>query len=148
MPITVYYRTMQSNEKQRPKVGVGVIIVNNDKVLLGKRKNAHGNGTWAFPGGHLEFGETWEACALRETEEEVGVKISNPLFVVATNDIFTGEDEGKHYVTIYLRAEYLGGEPEIKEPEKWETWEWFDWDALPKPLFLPIEHLLASGYRL
>jgi 8-oxo-dGTP diphosphatase len=36
----------------RPKVGVGVCIVKDNKVLLGKRKNSHGDGTWAFPGGH------------------------------------------------------------------------------------------------
>jgi len=43
---------------ERPKVGVGVIIVKNNKILFGKRKNAHGEGSWSFPGGHLEFKES------------------------------------------------------------------------------------------
>ena len=54
-------------EKQ-VRVGVGVIIRKNDQVLLGERKGAHGEGTWAFPGGHLEFGETLVECSLRAYE--------------------------------------------------------------------------------
>ena len=51
----------------RPKVGVGVIVVKEGKVLLQRRRGAHGEGTWGFPGGHLEFKESWEECAKRET---------------------------------------------------------------------------------
>lgn len=47
-----------------PKVGVCVFIIKDDKILLGKRKNSHGGLTWAPPGGHLEFGETPEECAM------------------------------------------------------------------------------------
>lgn len=39
--------------KNRPKVGLGVFIMKDGKVLLGKRKNAHGDDDWCFPGGHL-----------------------------------------------------------------------------------------------
>ena len=49
-----------------PRAGVGVVITRGDKVLLLPRKNVHGEGTWSTPGGHLEFGETLEACAVRE----------------------------------------------------------------------------------
>lgn len=131
---------------KRPKVGLGVIISKDGKVLLGKRKNAHGHGTWGFPGGHLEFGETFAECAYRETLEEAGIQISEPQFVTATNDIILDED--KHYVTIYLKAEYLGGELKNLEPHKLEGWQWFAWEQLPEPLFLPIKNLRASGFSL
>lgn len=39
-----------------PKVGIGVIVRKDNQILLGKRKNSHGDGCWAFPGGHLEYG--------------------------------------------------------------------------------------------
>ena len=42
----------------RSKVGIGVIVLKDGKVLLGKRKNAHGEGSWSFGGGHLEFSVT------------------------------------------------------------------------------------------
>jgi 8-oxo-dGTP diphosphatase len=135
---------MESEEK-RPKVGLGVVIVKDGKVLLGKRKNAHGEGTWGFPGGHLEFGESYEDCARRETTEEADITIKNIRFVTATNDVFVEED--KHYITVYMLADYDSGEIKNMEPYKLESWEWFTWDNLPQPLFLPIEHLIATGFR-
>ncbi len=132
-------------DQQRPSVGVGVLIVKDNKVLLGKRKNAHGEGTWCPPGGHLEFGESFEDCARRETLEEAGINIKNIRLITATNDIFSKE---KHYITLCFLADYDKGEVTIKEPEKCERWEWFAWDALPTPLFLPIENLIKEGFTL
>ena len=109
-----------------------------------QRKNAHGEGTWSFPGGHLEFGETPEETAHRETDEEAGVSIRNVRFATVTNDVFIAEN--KHYVTIYMLADYLSGEPTIKEPEKCLQWKWFSWNELPSPLFLPVENLLKQGF--
>ena len=45
-------------EPKIPRVGVGVIVQRDGRILLGKRLGAHGEGTWALPGGHLEFGES------------------------------------------------------------------------------------------
>lgn len=47
-----------------PRVGVGVIITKDQHVLLLRRHSVHGAGTWSTPGGHLDFGESPEACAL------------------------------------------------------------------------------------
>lgn len=133
--------------ENRPKVGVGVMIIKNGKVLLGKRKNAHGEGAWCFPGGHLEFGESWKECAVRETKEEVGIKIKNVRFATATNDLFLKEK--KHYITIIMLADYVSGEVKLLEPEKCEKWDWFDWKKakLPKPLFTPQRNLLAQKFN-
>ncbi|MFA6503200.1 MAG: NUDIX hydrolase [Candidatus Paceibacterota bacterium] len=131
-------------EEQRPKVGVGVIIKKDGKVLLGKRIGQHGTNTWSFTGGHLEFGETIEACAERETREEAGIEITNLRQAAFTNDFY--EKEQKHYVTILVVADYVSGEPRVMEPDKFEEWQWFSWDALPEPLLLPITSLLKQGY--
>jgi ADP-ribose pyrophosphatase YjhB (NUDIX family) len=56
-----------------PKIAAGVLIVEGDRVLLVKRGIEPGLGKWAFPGGHVDRGETIEAAALRETREECGV---------------------------------------------------------------------------
>lgn len=129
----------------RPKIGIGVCIIKDNKVLLGKRKGSHGEGSWSFPGGHLEFNEDIEACAKREALEEAGIKIKNLKLGTFTNDIF--EKEGKHYVTLYVIAEYDSGEIRIMEPEKCEGWGWFEWGKLPQPLFIPIQNLLKRGYN-
>lgn len=127
------------NFQNRPKVGVGVFIKKDNKFLLGLRLNAHGEGTWCVPGGHLEFGESWEECATREVSEETGLLIENLRFVTVTNDIF--EVERKHYVTIYVRSDWKGGIPKVLEPDKMIKWKWFSLRELPEPLFLPMTHL-------
>lgn len=63
-----------------PKVGVGVIIEKNNKVLLQRRKNVLGDCYWSTPGGHLDFGETPDECAIREVEEETSLIIKNVWF--------------------------------------------------------------------
>ena len=129
----------------RPKVGVGVCIVKDGKVLLGQRLNAHGHGTWSFPGGHLEFGESLAVCAQREVAEETDLKIKNIRFVTITNDVFIKEN--KHYITIYMQADWSSGQPQVLEPDKMVKWQWFEWDKLPSPLFLPMQSLVDSGFR-
>ena len=66
-----------SIQPQRPKVGVGVLVVSGSSVLLGKRRGSAGAGTWATPGGHLEFGESWAQCAVREVQEETGLTVTD-----------------------------------------------------------------------
>jgi len=130
---------------KRPCVGVGVVVIKGGKVLLGKRKNAHGEGSWCFPGGHLEFNESVEECAVREVREETGIEIKNLRLGPFTNDVF--EKEAKHYVTLFVIAEYASGKAKVMEPEKCEKWAWFEWNSLPEPLFLPIQNLLKQGFN-
>ena len=128
-----------------PRVGVAVIVERNGQVLMMKRKNAHGAGTWAVPGGHLEFGETLEECAIRETLEEVGVEIGDIRFAGITNDVFS--KEGRHYITIWMQGRLKSGEPTIAAAREVAEVGWFRWKALPSPLFLPLENLLNQrGY--
>ncbi len=117
---------------ERPKVGVGVMLLKNGKVLMTKRKGAHGEGEFAFPGGHLEFGESFADCARRETMEEAGIKIKNIQFQYLAN---VTKYTGKHYVHIGLTADWASGEPKNLEPDRSEGWAWYSLDNLPKPLF-------------
>lgn len=132
------------NNIKRPKVGLGVAVIKDGKVLQGKRKGSQGAATWAFPGGHLEFGESIEDCARREVMEETSLKIKNIKHLDFTNDIF---DEEKHYITLFVVADYDSGDVTLCEPDKCERWEWFDWDNLPKPLFLTEQHLLEQDVK-
>jgi 8-oxo-dGTP diphosphatase len=129
----------------RPKVGIGVMIFKNGKVLLGKRKGSHGGGEYAFPGGHLEYMESFEQCARREVREECGVEIENIKFQLLSNVTAYAP---KHYVHIGLIADHKSGEPEVLEPEKCDSWGWYALDKLPTPLFVACKQSLdchASG---
>ncbi len=127
----------------RPRIGVGVIVTRGNEVLLIHRKGPHGAGTWSPPGGHLEFGETPEQCAVREAQEETGLDVTRLAFRAITNDVF--ESEGTHYITIWMSAAYSGGTPTVSDPEEVTELGWFAWDALPGPLFLPLQNLLAGN---
>ncbi|NQV91532.1 NUDIX domain-containing protein [Candidatus Woesearchaeota archaeon] len=129
---------------KRPKVGVGVFVLKDGKVLFQQRMNAHGEGTWCLPGGHLEFHEDLEECAKRETKEELGIEIKNVRFANITNDKFIKEN--KHYITIFMLSDFDSGIVEIKEPDKTRQFEWFEWNKLPEPLFLPLQNLIKQGY--
>lgn len=138
----VFTQNMDGNN--RPKVGVGVIIIRDKKVLLGKRKGSHGENTWNFPGGHLEYGEDVFTCAHREVLEETGLVLANLSIGPYTNDVFV--QEHKHYITLFVVAQSNSGEAQLLEPHKCEKWDWFSWDQLPTPLFLPIQNLMKTGY--
>ncbi len=79
-------------------------------------------------------------------KEETGLKITDVRFVTATNDIFIKED--KHYVTIFMSAKSSSGTPVIMEPDKCTVWNWFSWDELPEPLFLPLKNLIQTNFNL
>ena len=124
------------------QVGVGVIIIRNNRILLGERIGAHGAGTWAAPGGYLEFGESIQQCARREVLEETGLELESVKHFGFTNDIFT--EEGKHCVTLCVKAQCPEGEPEVREPDHCKQWQWFELNNLPQPLFLPLINLLKE----
>jgi 8-oxo-dGTP diphosphatase len=131
-------------QQDKPQIGIGVIVRKENRVLLGLRKNAHGEGTWSFPGGHLEFGEEVEGCAIREVLEETGARITIVRRGPFTNDMF--KEERKHYVTLFVIADYESGVVEVREREKCQRWDWFEWKHLPQPLFLPIQNLLKTRF--
>ncbi|MBT4855960.1 NUDIX domain-containing protein [bacterium] len=129
-------------EDKSPRIGIGVIGYNsNNQILLGKRKNTHGEGDWAVPGGHLEFGETPIECAIRELKEETGLDLEDPQEIMFTNDFFDKED--KHYVTIFVQG-FVQGEPKLLEPNRCEKWDWFTLESLPSPLFKPFKSFVEK----
>lgn len=83
-------------------MGVGAIIVHDGRILLEQRKNEPGRGKWSVPGGKVEVGETLEHTVIRETEEETGLVVDDPVLVDAVSQISL-DDAGKvkyHFVII------------------------------------------------
>lgn len=128
-------------ENSQIQVGIGVLVFKNGKVLLTKRKGSHGAGEYGGPGGHLEYGESFEECAVRECLEETGIKIQNIRFLCLSN---IKKYDSKHYVDVGFAADWKSGEPEVLEPEKAESWNWYSLDNLPKPLFAAEEFYLLA----
>ncbi|MFA5946661.1 MAG: NUDIX domain-containing protein [Patescibacteria group bacterium] len=126
-----------------PRVGVGVIVLRDGKFLLGKRRNAHGEGEWALIGGKLDHGESIEDCARREIHEESGMEIANIRFTTLFNSV---RYPPKHFLAIGVVADWVSGEAQVYPAEKISEWGWFDFDQLPAPMFLDSLTLIQN-YR-
>jgi 8-oxo-dGTP diphosphatase len=117
---------------KNPKVGIGILVFKNGKLLLGKRKNGHGASQYEVPGGDLDYLESFEECSKRETREETGLEIQNIRFLDLQNMKAYAPE---HYVDIGLIADWQSGDPKVMEPDRNEGWAWYDLAELPQPLF-------------
>ncbi len=130
------------------RVGVGVMIIKNNKVLLGKRNSdpkkadseLHGESTWTCPGGKLGFGEKIEDCIKREVFEETGIRLNKIKLISVTNDIVPDA----HFVTLGFLCKDFEGEPKVLEPEEITEWKWFPLNELPEPMFFPSLKLINN----
>lgn len=130
-------------QEQFPKVGIGVMVIKNGRVLLCKRKGSHGAGQYAWPGGHMEHMESFDECIRREVREETGMEIDTIRFLSLLN---LKDYAPKHYVDVGFIANWKSGEPTVMEPDRCEGWGWYDMDHLPEPLF-STTHTYFEAYR-
>ncbi|MFH1867177.1 MAG: NUDIX domain-containing protein [Patescibacteria group bacterium] len=137
------------SEKGISGAGVGILVIRDNKVLLGLRNPdpakadsaLHGEGTWTCPGGKIKFGQNFEEAASRELTEETGLAGKSFKVFSVSNDIGTEA----HYVTIGLLCENFSGEPKTMEPEEIVEWRWFDLNNLPDNMFFPSRKM-AENY--
>jgi ADP-ribose pyrophosphatase len=90
-------------------VGVGVVVLDEGRVLLVRRRNPPAEGIWSVPGGAVELGETVRQAARREVREETGldVQIGEVVDVV---EVIASDERGEteyHYVIV----DFLGQNP-------------------------------------
>ena len=129
-----------SSKESRPLVGVGVIIIRDGKILLAERKGSHGENTWASAGGHLEFGETLEECAKRETFEEFGIHLQRMTFLCVSNIVAYD----RHYIDVEFLGDLGIQIPKIQEQDSFANLQWFSLSELPRPLFEPVRIAIDS----
>jgi len=114
------------------------------QVLMGRRKGAHGAGTYAFPGGKLD-GQGLYTAALRELAEETGLVGVPIAYLGDVYREFEDKDKGlQRWRTLYALVS-ASGEPRTLEPQKSYGWNWHYLDSLPEPLFAPASEFICAG---
>jgi 8-oxo-dGTP diphosphatase len=113
-------------------IGANVIVVRDNMLLLGLRKN-FGNNTWGLPGGHVEWQESCEKAAGRELLEETGILVSGLTFLSMVDQ----PDHDAHYMQGTFLAENPAGDPVLLEPHECYEWSWFPLHDLPENIFYP-----------
>lgn len=132
------------------KTGIGIMIINDNKILLGHRTSTSKDtggiyepDTWTFPGGKQKYEETIIETAIRETKEETNLDIKDI-------HIFTASDEfqpDRHYVTIGVISSSYEGELKTMEPNKIDKWSWFDLNDLPENIYTPSKNMIDEYLR-
>lgn len=127
------------------KVGIGIMIRDGNKVLLGHRiKDRKDTGgimepdTWSFPGGKQEYNETIIECAKREVKEETNLDIDNLEVYSVSDDV----QIDRHFITIQVIANSFSGELKVVEPTKEDEWKWFELDNLPNNIYSPTKKFI------
>lgn len=126
-------------------IGCELLVRKDGRILLGLRgKACFGAGTWALPGGHLEFGERLVDAACREVSEELGVTVSpSDLQLVSIVDDCQ-EEAKKHYVHVSFEIMEPSWEPRIMEPDECDEWRYFELDDLPENFFPPHTGIIKN----
>ena len=144
-----------SENVHRPLIGVAAIVtcetIGEDFVLISERLSdkSHGKGYFQLPGGHLEFGGTFEECAQRELKEETNLDCHQWKLIYLTNTIFSKEEGGpKHYLTLFLRGQILDpSKLKSMEKEKNSPWFWIQWKQLKQmKLFQPLHQAVHDQH--
>jgi 8-oxo-dGTP diphosphatase len=145
-----------TEEKKKVGAGFGVIIIKENKILLGMRhpdpnkadSAFRSSGEWCLPGGKLEWGESLEEGARREVKEETGIDIENPKVISVHNC----KNEHAHFMTVGLLARKWKGDAKIMEPDEIIKWQWFDLNDLPYPRYFPsfevIENFIKKKFYI
>jgi len=98
----------------RPILAGLAVVRRGERVLLAQRAMGPGLGRWGFPGGMQELGETIEACAVRELQEETGIAAEPRAVLTALNTIRC-DDEGRvrtHFTLVAVHLDWRAGEGE------------------------------------
>lgn len=137
-----------SSDHKKVNAGFGIMVLKDNKVLIGKRHDdpnkassaLHGEGTWTFPGGKLHFGESFEEGAKRELLEETGITANKFEVISLSNEMVPDT----HFVTVGLLCADFSGSPQVLEPDEITKWQWFSFDDLPSPLYKPTEKFIKN----
>ena len=131
----------------RPAVTADCIVITKEAdpaVLLIERGDNPFKGSWAFPGGFMNMDETTEQCAIRELEEETGLRVSNVQQIGAYSKI-DRDPRGRTITVAYLAV--VDVPMAVNGQDDAAKAQWFPIDALP-PLAFDHDDIMRDAFEL
>ncbi len=116
--------TVRREYPERPIVGVGGVVIHNERALLIRRGSAPLEGEWSIPGGMLEIGETLLEGVQRELLEETAIEV-RVLDLIEVFERVTRDETGKfkyHFVILDYLCEAVRGEAQAGSDVTDVTW--------------------------
>lgn len=127
---------------KNPTVGVAVILMEDGKLLMVKRRSSSKGGMWCIPCGHVEWDEEIRSCARREMQEETGLDVVlGPVFNVHSNF----HDRERQTVGVWFLSRVCGGS--LKPGSDAEDARFFGLDELPADMAFPTDLFVCEKLR-
>lgn len=118
-------------ERLKALVAVHLLLIKDDQVLLSRRFNTgYHDGDYSVPAGHVDKGENATQAMLRETVEEIGIKIS-PKDLKFSTVMHRYSDDGSERIDFFFSCKTWTGTEKICEPDKCDDLKWVPLDDLP-----------------
>ena len=125
---------------RNPFPAVSILIIEDGKVVLGKRKGNTGIGKWSIPSGYIEYEEDFLTAAIREAKEETGLEVVIKSILHISSDFLSPDF---HFLGIYVLAEVVAGE--LEDGDDLESIAWFPLSGpLPEMAFEQDEEIIRE----
>ncbi len=128
---------------RNPALSVDVVVVDGNKILLVKRGQPPHQGKWALPGGFVEYGETVEAAARREIQEETGMAIDLSEILGVYSD--PERDPRGHTVSVVFVGKMVGGQ--LQGGDDAADTKWYDVNDLREERLAFDHEMIVQDFR-
>lgn len=148
---SLIHKKFLTNGEYLPSVGVGILLVNKEKILIGRRIDS---GMYGLPGGWIEYSENWDECASRELKEETGINLKPENFKHIYTLNLINKEKNFHSISCVMYGIMEESEMsalENKEPNKCYGWVWAtlsDIRTMATSLFYPLREFLNRNIKI